>query len=419
MTVADTRGAVATKPLVVRISPQPVLEATSFTVIDMQGAGITVDVAPHVTGTAGRLALTAVRVLDDASAEATLAADGTSFDFTGAQAGEYRVGWTVTDGATEASATARITILPADAPARLATAPVVAFVPPQQDVTLDVFAAVANPTRRVLLLSDVRPTAADGASLSVDVVGQRFIRISGSTADGAPGALGTIRYVVSDGTDDEGSRVEGVATVYLLPPAAELAPIAVDDAVIVRAGAQLDIPVLENDVATAGGTMTLNPASVVSSSPDALAFASGSLLRYLAPSEPGDYLVDYSVFAAGSPALADSATVRITVISDESNRAPRPETLEGRVLSGQSTTIPFRSFGVDPDGDSASLDRIVTQPSSGSATISADGESIVYSSVPGDSGQVSFTYRVTTAWGRPARRRRAWASWTSSPTRAR
>ncbi|KRA25627.1 hypothetical protein ASD65_15285 [Microbacterium sp. Root61] len=397
--VSDTRGAVTTKPLVVRISAQPQLSATSFSMIDTQGDGLTVDVSPHVTGTAGRLSLTAVRVLDDATAEVVAGAGGTSFDFTAAQPGEYRVGWTVSDGSAEASATARITILPSDAPAALGTAPVVAFVHPQQDVTLDVFAAVANPTRRVLLLSDVRPTAADGASMSVDVVGQNFIRVSGSTEDGAPGPLGTIRYVVSDGTDDAGARVEGVATVYLLPPSPELAPIAVDDAVIVRAGAQVDIPVLENDVATAGGTVTLNPASVVSSSGTALAFAAGSTLRYLAPTTPGEYRIDYSVFAAGSPSLADSAGVRVTVISDESNRPPRPGTLEGRVLSGQVTTIPFRDFGVDPDGDTVSLDRIVAQPASGSATISADGESIVYSSVPGFRGQVALTYRVVDGAG--------------------
>ena len=104
------------------------------------------------------------------------------------------------------------------------------------DATLDVFAAVSNPTRRVLLLSDVVARADDGASLSVDAVGQNFLRVSGTTASSASGRLGTVSYVISDGTDDEGARVEGEATVYLLPPAPELAPIAVNDTVVVRAG---------------------------------------------------------------------------------------------------------------------------------------------------------------------------------------
>ena len=124
------------------------------------------------------------------------------------------------------------------------------------------FAAVANPTRRVLLLSGVEADAAEGASLQVDTVGQNYLRVTGSTATGAPGILGTVRYIVSDGTDDAGSSVRGEATVYLLPPAPELAPIAVDDTVVVRAGAQVDIPVLENDVAPSGSAITLDPASV-------------------------------------------------------------------------------------------------------------------------------------------------------------
>ena len=80
-------------------------------------------------------------------------------------------------------------------------------------------------------------------------------------------------YTVSDGTEDRGASVQGEATVYLLPPAPELAPIAVDDTVVVRAGSQVDLPVLDNDIAPAGGRPILNPASVVSSSDDALAFA--------------------------------------------------------------------------------------------------------------------------------------------------
>ena len=111
---------------------------------------------------------------------------------------------------------------------------------------------------------------------------------------------------------------------------------------------QIDIPVLDNDIAPAGGEPTLNPASIVSSSPAALAFAGGDVLRYLAPTEPGEYRIDYSVYTTGAPALADPATVRIQVLPDDANRAPMPETLEGRVLSGQSTLVEFDGFGMDP-----------------------------------------------------------------------
>ncbi|MDY0910314.1 Ig-like domain-containing protein [Microbacterium sp. CFBP9034] len=398
-TVADTEGMTTEKSLVVRVSPEPELHVQSFAVVDTVDAALTVDVARHVTGTAGMLSLDSVRVLDDAAATATIVDGTTEFDFSAKAPGTFRVDFTVTDGSADATGTARITLLPADAPAELATSPVVAFVHPQQDATLDVFAAVSNPTRRVLLLSDVVATADDGATLSVDAVGQNNLRVSGTTATGAAGRLGTVSYVISDGTEDQGSRVEGEATVYLLPPAPELAPIAVDDTVVVRAGAQIDIPVLVNDISPAGGRPTLNPASVVSSTKGALAFAAGDVLRYLAPDKPGEYGIKYSVFTTGAPALADTADVRVRVLADDTNRRPVPDTLEGRVLSGQSALVEFDGFGMDPDGDVVTLDRIVEQPARGAATISADGKSILYSSVPGDRGQVSFRYRVVDAFG--------------------
>ncbi|WP_239066240.1 Ig-like domain-containing protein [Microbacterium hibisci] len=402
VTVADTQGQTAVKSLVVKVSPQPQLAAQSFAVTDTVASGITIDVADHVTGTAGTLSLDSVRVLDDAAATATVVGGSTSFDFSAQNPGTFRVDFTVTDGTTDATGTARITLLPADAPAQLATSPVVAFVHPQQDATLEIFDAVSNPTRRVLLLSDVVARADAGATLSVDAVGQNHLRVSGTTADGAAGRLGTVSYIVSDGTEDAGSSVEGEATVYLLPPAPELAPIAVDDTVVVRAGAQIDIPVLDNDISPSGGRPTLNPESVRSSSDAALAFASGDLLRYLAPDEPGEYGIEYSVFTTGAPALADTAMVRLRVIDDDANRAPAADTLEGRVLSGQSAIIEFDGFGSDPDGDVVTLDRIVDQPARGAATITADGAAIMYTSVPGDSGQQSFRYRVVDAFGETA-----------------
>jgi hypothetical protein len=225
-----------------------------------------------------------------------------------------------------------------------------------------VLAAVANPTGRVLLLSDVVVSAAAGSSLVADAVGQSQLRVSGSTATAESGLLGTVSYRVSDGTADEGASVVGEATIYLLPPALEAAPITVDDSVVVRAGEQIDVPVLDNDVSAEGGRPRLDAESITSSTPDALAFASGDVLRYLAPDEPGQYTVDYRAFTTGSPALGDIATVHVRVVSADENRDPLPPRLSGRVASGLQTTIAFDGFGMDPDGDVVRLDRIVSQP---------------------------------------------------------
>ncbi len=399
VTVSDTHGAVGTRPLTVRVSPEPALAVESFAVTEASDSSLTIDVAAHVTGTAGTLSLESVRVLDDAPATATVVGGSTTFDFAAQEPGTFRVGFTVTDGTSEATGTARVIILPADAPANLSTPPIMAFVHPQQDVTLDVFSAVGNPTNRVLLLGDIETTAEEDASLSVDVVGQEHLRVSGSTANGEAGLLGRIAYTVSDGSNEDGASVRGEATVYLLPPAPEVAPIAVDDMLVVRAGDQIDIPVLENDVAPAGGRPTLHPDSIISSSEGALAFASGDVVRYLAAEEPGDYRVDYTISTTGSPSLTDVASVHIRVVSHDVNRAPAPVRLDGRVLSGQSTVIDFDGLGMDPDGDVVQLDRVVSQPDSGVASISPEGDSIVYTSVAGDSGQVEFQYSVVDSFG--------------------
>lgn len=397
--VSDARGAQTTATLPIRVlgDAQPAIR--SFAVVDRVGSRLTVDVADYVTGTAGDVALTAARVLDDAAATATVVGGTTQFDFSAAEPGTYRVSLTVTSSGGEATGLARITLLPADAPPNLSTAPVVAFVRPQSDATVDVFQAVTNPTRRVLLLSDVVAHPAPGATLSVDAVAQSQLRVSGTTASNQAGLLGTVTYRVSDGTNDTGAAVEGVATVYLLPPTPELAPIAVDDTVVVRVGSQIDIPVLDNDYAPSGDRPRIDPTTVTSSTDRALAFAAGDTVRYLAPTTPGDYTIEYGVFTTGAPGLVDTATVRVRALADEANRAPLPGSLSGRVLSGLSTTIPFDGFGMDPDGDVVRLESIVAQPDVGSAAISADGTAIVYTSVAGDSGQHSFRYRVVDAAG--------------------
>ena len=399
LTVGDARGATATKSLSVRVLADAQPQVQSFSVVDTAGSRSTIDVAPHVTGTAGDVTLTAARVLDDAAATATVVGGSTQFDFSASSPGAYRVAVTVSSAGSEATGTVRVTLLAADAPAQLATAPVVAFVRPQADATVDVFAAVSNPTGRVLLLSDVVVRAEAGSSLKADAVGQSQLRVSGLTDSGDAGLLGTVSYRVSDGTADEGASVVGEATVYLLPPATEAAPITVDDSVVVRAGAQIDIPVLANDVSAAGARPRLDPESIESSTPDALAFASGDVVRYLAPTEPGQYTISYRAFSTGAPALGDLGTVRVRVVSDDTNRDPLPSRLSGRVASGLSVSIPFDGFGMDPDGDVVRLDSIVTQPEHGSAAISADGMSIVYTSTAGESGQDSFRYRVIDAFG--------------------
>ncbi len=401
VTVSDSRGASSSQPLFISVTPSPQLSADSFALTGELGLPMSVTLDDRVHGTKGAVSLTAVKTLNGSTATVVPNSSGLSFTFTADQPGSHVVQYTVRDDTGEMSATVRITVLdPAEV--RISTPPLTAFVRPNEDASIDVLTAVENPSGRVLLVSDLRPEPAAGASLSVDVVAQSLIRVSGTTADGQPGQLGTVRYTVSDGTGDPNATATGELTVILLPSPSAKPPIATDDTVTVRVGSLIDIPVLANDTAPAGALVSIDPSQVVNESDAGLAFATPRVVRYLAPSEPGTYSVAYTIFRLGFPEMTDSARIFITVLPSDTNTAPLPTDLSGRVLSGRAVSIPFDSFGVDPDGDSVVLDRIVTQPAQGSAAISAESNAIVYTSNPGARGQDAFTYQVRDSRGETA-----------------
>ena len=398
VTVSDSRGATAQKTLTVSVTSTPQLTADAFAATGVTGLPLTVDVTPHVGGANGAVTLSSAKTLAEGAGSVTTNPTSLSFVFRADKPGPYVIQYSVRDQAGTASSTVRITLID-PAAAQISAAPLTAFVRPNEDASVDVLSAVDNPGGLVLLVSDLRPEPTPASSLSVATVGQNLIRVSGSTGDGRPGSLGTIRYTVSDGSGTAGASTTGEVTVILLASPSAEPPIAVDDAVTVRAGTQVDIPVLENDTAPAGGLLAIDASKIVNESNAGLAFATPQVVRYLAPSAAGTYSLSYTIYRAGFPEVTDTARVFITVLPAETNSAPVPNDLVGRVLSGSRVSIPFDGFGVDPDGDAVSLDRVVSQPAHGSAAISADGDAIVYTSTPGSSGQDSFTYQVRDALG--------------------
>ncbi len=398
--VSDARGARTTQPLTIEVTPAPELAAESFAVTGIAGQPLEVSVAPYVSGAQGAVAISSLVALDSARSDATANPSALTMTVAASEPGSYLVQYGVRDEVGEVSASVRVTMRAAEE-AALSTPPLTAFVRPNEDATIDVAAAASNPSQRVLLLEDIRPSGDPRATLSVDLVGQSLLRVSGSTDDGNPGLLGVVRYRLTDGSTSDPLTAEGAVSVILLPAGSAEPPIAVDDAVTVRAGAQVDIPILGNDHAPDGSPISLDPTSIVNETGGGLAFASGRVLRYLAPDQAGTYAVTYRVYRLGFPEVVDTARVTVTVIGGEDNAAPLPGTLEGRVVAGQSVTIPFDDFAVDPDGDSVTLDAILEQPEngSGSASITADGQAIVYTSPERFSGQVRMTYQVRDSRG--------------------
>ncbi len=392
VTVADSTGEQTTRELTVTVRPDPrlVVEPTVATVV--AGTRLTVPLAERVTGARGPVTVTDVAVdLDGATVEA-LPGQAT-FGFEAAAPATYLVDVAVTDGVSEARGRVRVTVID-PAQEQLAAVPLTAFVRPSEDSTVDVLASVANPGGRVLLLSELSREPADGATLSAAIVGHGALRVSGSTADGRPGVIGVVRYAVSDGSGDEDLTVAGELTVMMLGAAEGTPPLALDDAVTVRAGGQVDIPVLDNDSAAAGAVVALDAGSVDLPADQGLAFPAGPLVRYLAPDEPGTYVIDYAAYVLGFPSQRDTARVVVTVTGGAENTAPVPPDVRGRVASGQEVRIPVDFSGLDADGDAVLLDRIAAQPAQGSARVSADGTALVYSSYPGARGQDAFDFEV-------------------------
>ncbi|MGN6274110.1 MAG: Ig-like domain-containing protein [Protaetiibacter sp.] len=401
VTVSDTFGATATLPLEVRVTASPALRASPVALAAGAGEKRQLSVADSVVGGSGSYRLADAVAVSGASDGFTVApssATGT-IELAADRPGRYVASYTVQDTVTLARQTAVIRFTVAEGDRALALPPLTAFVRPGEDATVDVLAAAQNTSGRVLMVSQV---TSSGPGLSASVIGQSYVRVSGSTDDGLPGRIGVAEVQVTDGT---GATASTQLTVFLLAPSHGTGPIAVPDAISVRAGAQVDIPVLANDVSPRGERAQLHPEVEGSGAAGELVFASGDLVRYLAPQTPGVYTVRYSSYLENDPRRLDAAAVTITVLGPGSNRAPQPPILTARVLAGQSVSVSVPSTGLDPDGDAVVL-ADVEQPRAGAgvASIDATGSTIVYRApaggVPG--GQVAFAYSVRDAAGEEA-----------------
>ena len=169
-----------------------------------------VDIAPHVTGTTGTLSLDSVRVLDDAAASATIVGRHDHLRLLGGLArlipgglhGDRRDQRCHGNGAHHRAARgcaaaarngARRRVRPSSARTRPSTSS------PPSPIPRAACCCSATSSRR-------RMTERPSRSMRW---ARTHLRVSGSTATGAPGRLGTVSYMVSDGTDDQGAQRPG------------------------------------------------------------------------------------------------------------------------------------------------------------------------------------------------------------------
>jgi hypothetical protein len=187
--------------------------------------------------------------------------------------------------------------------------------------------------------------------------------------------------------------------VEIPEPARLQPPIANDDNATARVGDVINIPVLANDVQPDGKELTLKPQlSTALSGSSGLLFASGDVLRYLAPSRPGNFTAVYEV--AGPDGQVAQAQVHIAVREavQATNSPPAPLTVIGRVIAGETVRIKIPLAGIDPDGDSVQLLGQATNPEKGSVT-GVGTDYMDYEAGSYSAGTDSFTYTVIDSLG--------------------
>jgi hypothetical protein len=357
-------------------------------------AGQTVTIAPldHVRGGTGQLRLSSVPAKTGVTIVPSL--ETGTFTFASTEVGTHYLEYVVNDGDQTATGIVRVDVAaPPDANTKPITIPKTVFVKTLSSETVDVASTDIDPAGGVLLVTGVSTVPA-GSGVRAEVLEQKSIRVS-LTAPLESGPV-SFTYRITNGLAD----AQGVVTVVEIPVPPRLQPpIANDDSVTVRVGDAIDIPVLANDVQPDGEELTLNPQlSTTLNGDSGLLFASGKILRYLAPAKTGNFTAVYQISGPdGQTAQAQvHIAVREAVVS--TNNPPVPVTAIGRVIAGGTVRIRIPLSGIDPDGDSVQLIGQASSPQKGSVTAVGtdyfDYEAGTYSA-----GTDSFDYSVIDALG--------------------
>ncbi|MDH6180572.1 hypothetical protein M2152_000754 [Microbacteriaceae bacterium SG_E_30_P1] len=367
------------------------LTARPFVVTAIAGEELTVAPLDHVTGGSGTIRLGSVPARSGFTV--TPSYETGTFRFVSTEIRTHYVDFVVTDGTQTANGVVRVDVVSPTTSTRPITIPKTVFVQTLRNERIDVAGTDVDPAGGVLLVTGIM-NLPEGSGVRAEILEQRLVRVSlESPLDSGPVAF---NYRISNGL----AEAEGVITVVEIPaPARIQPPIAEEDSATVRVGDAIDIPVLSNDEHPDGLALTLEPELAQDVPEDGgLLFASGNVLRYLAPETPGNFTAAYSV--SGPDGQLATATVRIAVREEDAatNNPPVPPTVTARVLAGESVSIRIPLTGTDPDGDSVQLLGQSSNPDKGTV-VSADAESLVYEAGEYSAGTDVFTYAVIDALG--------------------
>ncbi|WP_166873845.1 Ig-like domain-containing protein [Salinibacterium sp. ZJ450] len=327
------------------------------------------------------------------NATATLNTDQGLVGFSATQPGAYYVQYTVSAGEKSSIGMIRVDVreTPEQAQPPVAVTDTV-YLRGTQSTTSGVLANDVSPSGRVLGIQSIEvPREVSAAGVVVEVLNGTLLRV---TATEPLTGQYQFTYTVSDGfaTSTAGVTVVPVPAIQKHQP-----PIALDDAATVRAGDIVTVDVLENDYHPDDAPMVLDR-DLVEAPAAGLAFVDDTTVRFQAPQEPGQYGVIYRVVDQFGESDVARVEFRVTGIDADTNKAPDPRPLTARVFAGNQVRIDIPMLGVDPDGDSTEVSRIVSPPGLG-AIVDEGSNFLVYEGYADAAGTDTFEYELVDTFG--------------------
>ncbi|NUL43771.1 tandem-95 repeat protein [Cellulosimicrobium funkei] len=271
----------------------------------------------------------------------------------------------------------------------------IALLPAGGQTLVNVLGNDTDPSGGVLVVQGVQDaTTESGSPAPLKLAVEDFNHVRVVDTGGMTGPA-TFTYSVSNA---QGTSQGEVTVVPLPEPEVMQPPIAVADAANVRVGDVVTIDVLANDTHPNQEELTLVPElDRQVAEGRGFGFVSDGKVRFRAGNEPGRATLGYSVRAPDGQEA--SATVEITMVpmDRESNNAPVPTSVSARVRSGESVAVPIALDGIDPDGDSVTLEGVQSPPTQGSVRM--EKGRLVYTASSAATGSDLFTYSVVDRLG--------------------
>ncbi len=408
-TVDDGHGGRTEGELTFTITDQ--MTAGNFAVSTVAGSPVTIDLTSWVHG-----ASSAAKVSTKDPTGVSFPDGLFGFVFTAEKSGDYRKSYVVSD---KGSVSGVVLIHVAEPNAsELSVAPMTLAVRTGAYQTVDVSSAVTGAGSDVALVSELTSAKKKVDAAVLDYSRVRVITNASVGPDDGGTTIDVLTFTVHAGD----RTATGQISIYLeIPQSGAAAPVAVDDAVTVVSGEQVDIPVLDNDRDPNGGALSLN-AAWTSQNPDGrgapavsaesgVYFPSGSVIRYLAPDSTDvtkTVTFNYEVIGSaddggsGSSSRAQAA-VTVTIVPISNTTATSAPTLTARVVSGGSVTIAAPTVVGNVMQHAYFESTAIDGHDKGIATIAGDRGSLTYvAPVVAASTTLTFGYTVQLGSGATA-----------------